>query len=585
MCLVLGMGAVAASAAETEDLSKKDLVEWAKDVLQQIEDANVREELTAENLEELVREVVTVTNAKITELENFLNEKEDELDEIIVEAKAAVAAAKEKLEKAKKLRETLEEAYELTEDVLDAVRELGIEVCEGEDLLEILDHTIAEAEKALAAAKDLQETYIPNAEVALDKLHAAIELARKAAKKLAPYAETAIEESQPVLDAMFAVYDAVKVLVGEGANAAALELQVALNELASSTVDYVERVTGKRSERLDQLAAKAKAELDQMYREATQAELDCVELSKVVALGDKNAYGPAADKLGDKVAEFMGEGNYVYKNMTVAGQTAVQLRANLDKYAAELKDATVITLSFNTNAFSKYALDKVTSNGNCDWASYFGEEIVEIIAQAKNELAAKLEGKGVEKVAPVVKLAEAYAFAYLQHLASYYPLVRDIHAMNPEAHVVMVGMHNPLEGFSTEVSGIELPLGDFMRYLTDISNIYSLSYAMLSENKLYVNAFEIEVGNEGAYYEHVPTEDGYAEIAQNIWEALGVHDHEWKLVDITDEGEWYECQICGAKKFVPVEHDPDDTGDMIGVVVALLAVSGMGITVLKRREN
>jgi hypothetical protein len=302
MCLVLGMGAVAASAAETEDLSKKDLVEWAKDVLQQIEDANVREELTAENLEELVREVVTVTNAKITELENFLNEKEDELDEIIVEAKAAVAAAKEKLEKAKKLRETLEEAYELTEDVLDAVRELGIEVCEGEDLLEILDHTIAEAEKALAAAKDLQETYIPNAEVALDKLHAAIELARKAAKKLAPYAETAIEESQPVLDAMFAVYDAVKVLVGEGANAAALELQVALNELASSTVDYVERVTGKRSERLDQLAAKAKAELDQMYREATQAELDCVELSKVVALGDKNAYGPAADKLGDKVA-------------------------------------------------------------------------------------------------------------------------------------------------------------------------------------------------------------------------------------------------------------------------------------------
>jgi hypothetical protein len=108
---------------------------------------------------------------------------------------------------------------------------------------------------------------------------------------------------------------------------------------------------------------------------------------------------------------------------------------------------------------------------------------------------------------------------------------------------------------------------------------------MLSENKLYVNAFEIEVGNEGAYYEHVPTEDGYAEIAQNIWEALGVHDHEWKLVDITDEGEWYECQICGAKKFVPVEHDPDDTGDMIGVVVALLAVSGMGITVLKRREN
>ena len=29
----------------------------------------------------------------------------------------------------------------------------------------------------------------------------------------------------------------------------------------------------------------------------------------------------------------------------------------------------------------------------------------------------------------------------------------------------------------------------------------------------------------------------------------------------------------------------DETGDMIGVVVALLAVSGLGITVLKKKEN
>ena len=30
--------------------------------------------------------------------------------------------------------------------------------------------------------------------------------------------------------------------------------------------------------------------------------------------------------------------------------------------------------------------------------------------------------------------------------------------------------------------------------------------------------------------------------------------------------------------------DSDETGDMIGVVVAMLAVSGMGITVLKKKE-
>ena len=584
LCLVLGLGTVAASATETQDLSKQELVDWAKDVLQQIEAIDVHEDLTAANLEKLVREVVIKANEEITKMENFLDKKEAKLDEIIVEANAAIAAAQAKLEKCQALREQLENAYELTQEILDAVAELGIEVCENEDLLEVLDHTIAEAEKALAAAKDLQDNYIPSAEVALDKLHAALDAARKAAKKLAPYAEHAIEESQPVLDALVLVYDALKVLVGEGANAAALELQVAMNELASATLAYVETISGKDCDRLHDLAVEAKTELDDMYRKATQAELDCIDLSKIVALGDKNAYGPAADLLGDKAADFLGAECVTYKNMTVAGQTAAQLRANLDKYADELADATLITLSFNTNAFSKYAFDKVLNDGNVDWASLIGEEAVECIAQAKAELAAKLEGKGVEKVAPIVKLAEAYAYAYLQHLVSYYPLVRDIHAMNPDAHIVMVGMHNPVEGFSLEYKDVELPLGDFMRYLTDVSNIYSLSYAMLSENKLYVDAFEIEVGNEGAYYEHVPTEGGYAEIAQNIWEALGVHDHVWQLVDITDEGEWYECQICGAKKLVPIEHNPED-GDMIGVVIALLAVSGLGITVLKRREN
>ena len=35
---------------------------------------------------------------------------------------------------------------------------------------------------------------------------------------------------------------------------------------------------------------------------------------------------------------------------------------------------------------------------------------------------------------------------------------------------------------------------------------------------------------------------------------------------------------------VTVEENNDNTGDMIGVVIALLAVSGIGITVLKKKE-
>lgn len=661
--VVVVMDKIEAIDIESVDVAAvlKKLAAEAKDALEKIDDIEFREELTAAKLEKLVKKVNEMAIEKTAKLEKFLADKEVELDEITAEAEAAIADAKEKIEEAKDARDQLEEAYELRAEadakladakaeladakaeleqkkaeigadasriqeiidaeakladaeaklaekeaelnekkaeladaeaeLIDVLEDMGVEVDEDDDLLEVLDHTIADAEQQVADAEAALDAAAPVADVAFEKLYAAVKAAKKASAKLEPYANKAIEESQPVLDAMFAVYDAMKILVGEGANAAALELQSALHEMVSATIDYVENVTGKRSERLDQIASKVKAELDQMYRDATQAELDCVELSKVVALGDKNVYGAAADMVGSMTQNFMGEGNYTYINRTVAGQTAAQLRANLSKYAADLEGATVITLAFGTNAFSKYAFDKVTNSGTCDWGKYIGEDNAAYIEECKAELYEKLEAKGVKNIDTVVLMAESYAFAYLQHLLSYYPLIRDIHAMNPDAHVVMVGMHNPLEGFATEVGGVEVPLGDFMRYLADISNIYSLSYAMLSENKLYVDAFEIEVGNEGAYYEHVPTQKGHAEIAQNIWDALGVHDHHWvededaktevKEGDKTITTTWEECTICGARRSTTNVK----TGDMIGVVLVTLAVSGLGISVLKRREN
>lgn len=590
LCLVLGLGAVAASAAETKDVSKQDIAEWVKEVLAELSAVEVREDLTADNLEKLIREVVIKADEKAAELEAFLAEKEAEVDEITGELEIQITGAKEKLKEAKKICEELEANYpEAKATAKKFLSAMGKVVEPDEDVLEAIDNAITELEDIIAQAKETETVTIPHAQEIIDKLQAAIEVTRKAAKKLAPYGETAVEESQPVIDAMFAVYDAMKVLVGQGANAAALELQSALNQMASSLVNYVEAVTGKRSERLDALAAKTKAKLNEMYIDATQGNLDCVELNKVVALGDKNAYGPAADIVGGKVAGFMGEGNYTYKNMTVAGQTAIQLRTNLSKYADELKDASVITLAFSVNSFSKYAVEKVVNEGVCDWGMYIGDGNAAKIEEAKADLYAKLEARGYAQVDALVRMAESYVFSYMQHILSYYPLIRDIHAMNPDAHIVMVGMHNPLEGHTAEIYGVELPLGDVFRYMADIANIYALSYAMLSENKLFVDAFEIDVNNEGAYYEHVPTEEGYAEIAENIWEALGVHDHQWVHVGDSEERidahtikvhHKYECSVCGAVRY----EDENKTGDLIGIVLVTLAVSGMGITVLKRRE-
>ena len=191
-----------------------------------------------------------------------------------------------------------------------------------------------------------------------------------------------------------------------------------------------------------------------------------------------------------------------YKNLTVAGQTAAQLHKELNKHAADLADATLITLSFNTSAFSDFAFEQAMNhalgkNVSCDWAAFVGEANAEYVQQVLDKLEVELEERGYEKVSSIVVLVESYAFAYAQHVISYYPLIRDIHGMNPDAQVVMVGMHNPLEDVVAEVAGVNVPLGEFMRYLTDMANIYSLSYAMLSDNKLFVDAFEIEVNVDG----------------------------------------------------------------------------------------
>ena len=51
LSLALGLGAVAASAAETKDVAKQDIAEWGKEVLAELSAVEVREDLTADNLE------------------------------------------------------------------------------------------------------------------------------------------------------------------------------------------------------------------------------------------------------------------------------------------------------------------------------------------------------------------------------------------------------------------------------------------------------------------------------------------------------------------------------------------------------
>ena len=60
---------------------------------------------------------------------------------------------------------------------------------------------------------------------------------------------------------------------------------------------------------------------------------------------------------------------------------------------------------------------------------------------------------------------------------------------------------------------------------------------------------------------------------------LAALEHSYEFVGITDEGDLYRCVHCGD------EYVEAETGDAIGIVLALLVVSGLGITVLKKKED
>jgi hypothetical protein len=61
---------------------------------------------------------------------------------------------------------------------------------------------------------------------------------------------------------------------------------------------------------------------------------------------------------------------------------------------------------------------------------------------------------------------------------------------------------------------------------------------------------------------------------------VGALGHDLKFTELVEDGERWDCTRCDY-----YEIRKNDTGDVIGVVIALLAVSGLGITVLRKREN
>ena len=214
-----------------------------------------------------------------------------------------------------------------------------------------------------------------------------------------------------------------------------------------------------------------------------------------------------------------------------------------------------------------------------DWSLVVGEEGVEFIQTALNEVEDMLIKQGVGDMTRVAMVAvESYAYQYVDHLRSYLKDLGIIPEINPEALVIAVGMNNALDGVELTMGEAPMPIGEYIGYLVEAANLEAYAYALMSKQCVYVNAPDVETifaGGETSLYSFIATmvrfayelkatDAGHEYIKEQICKALTVsvydpsndneseHTHTESIVPgkkatCTETGltEGKKCSICG----------------------------------------
>ena len=94
---------------------------------------------------------------------------------------------------------------------------------------------------------------------------------------------------------------------------------------------------------------------------------------------------------------------------------------------------------------------------------------------------------------PVADLAvaaiENVLYAYVRFVNEFSSVLNTIHAVSPEAEVVVTGIQNPVTGLTLNVAGTEVNVGEYaeyVQYVVDALNVHLYAYALANDNTTYV---------------------------------------------------------------------------------------------------
>ena len=430
----------------------------------------------------------------------------------------------------------LNELAELEEKLVGAEGALKAKI---EAKIAEVEAKIAEVKAVIVAVK----AYFAEVKAAVEAVDAALADVVAAAKKVGTDVKALCEAVKNLKAAICRLNESVVVLHDAVVNEVA-KLLGYCGLIAGEAIDVVESL-GNYVDLLSYIPAI----IEEAYIDAiTDNYLVSID-SHYVALGDANAYGDAADMLAEELTKFLGA-EVGFDNLTRRGQSAAELLKALSGYAASIEKADLVTVGFSANTFTQFVVDqvKIAAGGGTPaemaWDEFLGEDGAAYVNEAMNALYAEIAAagaadvKGIDAAALVCLAVESYAYAYVEYVVNYIQVVEGIHAINPDAQVVLVGMHNPMAGVVLNVEGTEIALGDYLNYIVEVSNVYSLGYAFVASQTIFVDAPAVETANEAGVQEvlffvmnlmmngtesYVPTEAGHTYIQEQIWNALNVY--------------------------------------------------------------
>ena len=387
------------------------------------------------------------------------------------------------------LENAAQEAYEQIVAEVTKAYEEAVATVEKQlaELKATYDKAVAELEKQLAELKAAYDKAVEELIAAADKAIAELtEALNKQIEELGKIGEALADEINGILDAIREeLADAQKAVedILKGNLEAIEDLKDALIEMGGEAiVDAVDSL-------IDAVMA--------LIEEATTADLTIDDDFKYVAIGDGSAETESyVEKLTATLnaeATENGVNEIELANYAKAGNTVAAERANL----SDVTGADLITIGFSNVEFIAKAVDTALNGGEMDWAALVGAENVQYVDELLAEVAAKIAEAGIEgEAADMVNSAiEAYAYAAMVYATELPELVNDIHAVNPDALVIIVGMYNPMEGVTINLGNATLDMGKYIDYLVKAVGVHGVAYSILSGNSIYVDAPVVQTIN------------------------------------------------------------------------------------------